>query len=85
MGPKQVLPLRVRVDLGVMELKGHFIFPTSPAQQPPYQVQLMSYQRHLFFWKWGFYSSAKVVRIELIANVIFNKLSEKWIKRNQMI
>ena len=33
-GPYQVLPLQVRVNLGVMAIKEYFIFPKAPGLEP---------------------------------------------------
>ena len=39
MGPEQVLPLWLRVDLGVMTIKEYFTFPKSLGQEPHHQMQ----------------------------------------------
>ena len=39
MGPKQVLPLLIRVDLGVMAIKGYSTLPRSQELEPYYQMQ----------------------------------------------
>ena len=36
--PYQVLPLRVRVDLEVMEVKQYSTFPKSPELEPYYEM-----------------------------------------------
>ena len=36
MGPQQVLPLQVRVDLGVMAMKGYSALPGAPELEPHY-------------------------------------------------
>ena len=38
MRPEQVQLLRVRVDLGVMVMKGYFTFHKAPEQEPQYQI-----------------------------------------------
>ena len=42
-GPFQVLPLRARVDLGAMAMKGYTAFPKAPALLKPHH-QFVSYQ-----------------------------------------
>ena len=39
MGPKQVLPLQFRVDLGVMAMKRYSTFFKSPELEPHFQMQ----------------------------------------------
>ena len=41
MGPYQVLPLRIKADMGVMELKGNYTFPKSPELEPHHQMQFI--------------------------------------------
>ena len=48
MGPKQVLPLWVKVDLGVMAMKGYSSFPKGPELEPHHQILE------------GYYSSAEM-------------------------
>ena len=38
MGPQLVLPHRVRVDLGVMSMKGYSTFPKAPELEPHHQM-----------------------------------------------
>ena len=38
MKPKQVIPLQVRVKLGVMAMEGYSPFPKAPALEPQYQM-----------------------------------------------
>ena len=38
MGPKQVLPLRGRVDLGVMAMKGYIISPKAQGLETHHQI-----------------------------------------------
>ena len=47
MGPKQVLQLQVRVDLGVMAMKGYSTFPRSPKLEPHHQMQFSVISRIL--------------------------------------
>ena len=35
-GPYQMLPLRIRVDLGAMAMKGYSVFPKTPALLEPH-------------------------------------------------
>ena len=44
MGPKQVLPLWVRVDLGVMVMKGYSIFPKAQRLESHDQIVLCHIQ-----------------------------------------
>ena len=37
-GTYQVQPLPVRVDLGVIAMKGYFLFPKAPAMKPRHQI-----------------------------------------------
>ena len=48
--PKQVLPLRVRVDLGVMRMKSYFTLFRAPELVPHLQIQfsIISIQLFLF-------------------------------------
>ena len=39
MGPKQILPLQVRVSLGVMAMKGYSTLPSYPELKPHHQMQ----------------------------------------------
>ena len=50
MEPKQVLPLRFRVDLGVMVIKGYFTFTKDPEQEPLDQMVKF----HIQETHWGF-------------------------------
>ena len=44
-----MLPLRVRVDLGAISLKGYFVFPKAFALlEPHHQIVLVSYPGHSF-------------------------------------
>ena len=47
MGPEQILSLRVRVDLGVMEIKGYTTFSKAPGQESHHQVQFNAIYRKL--------------------------------------
>ena len=49
MGSKQVLPLKVRVDLGVMAVNGYSTFPYVPEREPHYQMQSTVISRLPFF------------------------------------
>ena len=50
MGPYQVLPFRVSVDLGAMAMKGYSAFPKAPALlEPHYQTVLC----HIQDTRWG--------------------------------
>ena len=40
MGPKQVLPLQVKVDVEVMSVKVYSILSRFPELMPPHQIQL---------------------------------------------
>ena len=51
MVPKQVLPLRVRVDLGVMAIKGYATHPRSPQLEPHYQMQFRIIPRTPLLWE----------------------------------
>ena len=47
MGPYQVLPLQVRVDLGARVMKRYSVFPKAPALlERHHQICLMSYPEH---------------------------------------
>ena len=46
--PQQVLTLPVRVDLGVIAMKGYSTFLKSPLQEPHNQIYLKLYPGHLF-------------------------------------
>ena len=41
MGPQQILPLRVRVDLGVIAIKRYFISHNAPGLEYHYQMQFI--------------------------------------------
>ena len=45
MEPKQVLPFWVRVDLGIMTMKGFFTLSRSPEQEPFHQMQFSGIPR----------------------------------------
>ena len=38
MGPEEILPLWVRVNLGVMAMKRYSILPKAPGPEPHYQI-----------------------------------------------
>ena len=44
--PNQVLPLGVRVDLGVMTIKGYLAFPIAPTLLKSYIILLSAISRH---------------------------------------
>ena len=46
MGPKPVLPLRVRVYLEVIAMKEYFTLTRSPKMKPRYQMQFSVIPRH---------------------------------------
>ena len=59
-----MLPLQVRVDLGVMAIKGYFAFPKAPAfLEPHHQMQLMSYPYVTGCCNWSFFALFNVVFI----------------------
>ena len=47
MVPLKVLPLRNRVDIGVMAMKGYFTFPKTPRLKPPDRMQFSDIPRTL--------------------------------------
>ena len=49
MGPKEVLPLRVRVELEVTVIKGYSTLPRSPQIEPHYQLEFSVMPRTSFF------------------------------------
>ena len=52
---KPVQTLWIRVDMGVMAVKGYSILPASPKLEPYHQIQLRIIPRtpHFFWWWWG--------------------------------
>ena len=59
MEPEQVLPLRVRVDQGVMAVKGYLTFFISP------EYILASYLGHPYFGRWS-YSADRAFHIVIM-------------------
>ena len=53
MEPEQVLPLWVRVDLGVMAMKAYSTLPIFPELEPHYQVQFSVITRTFLWWAGG--------------------------------
>ena len=47
MGHYQVLPLWIKVDLGVMAMKGYFTFSKAPGLKPHHQMQFSAIPRKL--------------------------------------
>ena len=50
MGPKQALPLQVRVDLGVMAIKEYSTFSQSSRPRASLSDGLVSYPEHSLWW-----------------------------------
>ena len=50
--PKKVLPSRVKVELGLMAMKGYSIDPNVPGLEP-YHLMVKSYLGHSFFFAGG--------------------------------
>ena len=50
MGPKPLLPLWVRVDLGIMVMKGYSIFSKSPRLESHYKMQFCVICKTLVGW-----------------------------------
>ena len=50
MRPLQVLPIRNRVDMGVMAMKGYSTFPKAPGLKPRRQMLLSHTQDTSFIW-----------------------------------
>ena len=48
MGPRQVLLLRVKVDIGVIAIKKYFIFLKAPGLDPHHRIQFSVIPGHLF-------------------------------------
>ena len=57
-GPYQVLPLRARVDLGPMAMKGYSAFPKTPVLLGPHD-QIVKYHYQDTRWGVGSYLSAE--------------------------
>ena len=49
MGPRQVLPLPVRVDLKGIEMKGYPVLARSPELEPHYQMHFSLIRRTTIF------------------------------------
>ena len=49
-GPKQALPLRVRVALGIMAMKGYSRFTKDPGIEPHHQIQFTVIPRTIWIW-----------------------------------
>ena len=65
-GPNQVLPLQVRVYLGVMKMKGYSTFPKVPALlEPHHQIVLCRIQDTCR--RGGYYSSTEMQSVYFIA------------------
>ncbi len=65
-GPYQVLPLRTRVDLGAMAIKGYSAFSKAPALLKP-RHQIVQCHIRTLVRGWGSYPSAKVQSVYSIA------------------
>ena len=80
MGSKQVLPLQVRVDMGLMTIKGYSTFPRSQDLEPHHQMLFNIILRTILFWESMSYPSGRGYNQHILslANWADINLTHRW-------